>query len=190
MNYELKDKDQNFKSTALKNLFIVSIMFITVQCSLVRFCPAEILNRVVAYVDDTAITLLEFNEFRMKMKETASSVTDEEVINSMINRQLLFKEARKMRLEAATKDDLLKDYIDIKIKTAIIIKEADIERFYSEHLEEFKGRSFSSVRDEIDKYLFELEVNRQLKKHLEDLRTWAEIKIQLENSKGSGAQSK
>jgi len=146
-------------------------------------CYAEVLNRVVAYVDDTTITLLEFNKFRMKMKETVSSVTDEEVVNSMINRLLLFKEARKMRLEAATKDELLKDYIDIKIKASIIIKEGAIERFYSDHLEDFKGKSFASVRDEIDKYLFEMEVNRQLKKHLDDLRTNAEIKIQLENSK-------
>lgn len=154
-------------------------LLLTLNSQLSTVCSAEVLNRVVAYVDDSAITLSEFRETFVRMKMTVSNISAEEVIASMINRRLLLKEAAKMRLEAATKDELLKDYIDIKIKASILIREKDTERFYNEHREDFKGKDYASVRDEIDKYLFEMEVNRQLKKHIEDLRANAEIKVQL-----------
>lgn len=142
---------------------------------------AEVIDRAVAYVDDTAITLSEFQENYIKMKKTVTDITEEDVINSMINRLLLIKEAKKMKLEAPTDDELLKDYIDIKIGSLILIKEDAINRFYMEHTNEFKGRDYLSVRDEIEKYLFELETNRQLKRHLEELRNHAEVKVQLKD---------
>jgi hypothetical protein len=136
---------------------------------------------VIAYVDDTAITLSEFQENYIKMKETVTDITEEDVINSMINRLLLIKEAKKMKLEAPTDDELLKEYIDIKIGSLILIKEDAISQFYMEHMNEFKGRDYLSVRDEIEKYLFELETNRQLKMHLDELRGNTEVKVQLGN---------
>ena len=93
--------------------------------------------------------------------------------------RLLLKEAKKMRLDAPTKDEILKDYIDIKIKAAIIIKDEDIDKFYNEHWKDFKDRDHAAVRGEIEKYLSELETNKQLKKHLEELRSRAEVKVQL-----------
>jgi hypothetical protein len=134
---------------------------------------------VVAYIDDTAITLSEFQENYLKMRKTVENITKEEVINSMINRLLLIKEAKRMRLEAPTDDELLKDYIDIKIKSLILIKEEIIQEFYNKHINEFKGKDFLTVRDDIEKYLFEMETNKQLKIHLEELRANAEIRIQL-----------
>lgn len=143
------------------------------------YSSAKVLNRVVAYVDEAAITLSEFQENSQKIKKTLSDISDEDVLNSMINSLLLLKEAGKMRLEAPTKDEILKDFIDIKIKSSIIIKEEDIERFYREHRDDFKGKNYIAVRDEIEKYLFELETNKQLKKYLDELKANAEIKIQL-----------
>ena len=174
MNYELRIK--NYKNR-IRMLALLGCILYSVSCY------AEVLNRVVAYVDDSAITLSEFRETFARMKMTVSAISAEEVVNSMINRRLLLKEAAKMRLEATTKDELLKDYIDIKIKASILIREKDTERFYNEHREDFKGKDYASVRDEIDKYLFEMEVNRQLKKHIEALRANAEIKVQIESSK-------
>ncbi len=142
-------------------------------------CYAGLIDRVVAYVDETAITLSEFQKNYARTKETVSDISGENVLNSMINSLLLLKEAKKMRLEAPTKDEVIKEYIDVKIKSAIIIREEDVERFYREHTGDFKGKDYISVRDEIERYLFELETNRQLKKHLDELRSHAEIKIQL-----------
>jgi hypothetical protein len=143
---------------------------------------AEIIDRVVAYVDQTAITLSEFREASLRMKEKLSNLSDEEVINSMINRIVLIKEARKLRFEASTDDDLLKEYVDFKIRSLIIIKEDAINGFYRGHPEEFKGRDYLSVRDEIEQYLIAEEANRQLKRLVEELREKVEIRIQLQPS--------
>lgn len=141
-------------------------------------CYAEVINRVVAYVDNTVITLSEFQKNYRKIQKTMPNITKEEVIKSMVNRLLLIKEAKKMRLEAPDYEKLLKDYIDIRIKSLIIIRENEILAFYNEHIDEFRGKDYLSVRDEIEGYLFELEVNRRLQEHIKELMTKAEVKIQ------------
>lgn len=173
-------EEQRVKGRAAVMKFALCLLF----CALysVLCAPrlhAEVIDRVVAYVDDTAITLSELQKQYAKVKETVSSITEEEVLNSMVNSQLLLKEAKKMRLDAPTKDEILKDYIDIKIKAAIIIKDEEIDKFYNEHWKDFKDRDHAAVREEIEKYLSELETNKQLKKHLEELRSRAEVKVQL-----------
>lgn len=140
---------------------------------------AKMLDRVVAYVNDTAITLSEFQDSYNKMKETIEQITDDEVINSMINRILLLKEAKKMRLEAENADYMIANYIDIKIKSTVIIREEVILEFYNENIKEFGSQDYLSVREEIETYLVELETNNQIKRHLEELRRNAEIVIQL-----------
>lgn len=160
-------------------LFALSFLFFTFTSA--STCFSEVIDRVVAYVDNTAVTLSEFQENYIKMKKTVTDITEEDVIDSMINRLLLIKEAKKMKLESPTDDELLRDYIDIKISSLILIKEDELNRFYMEHINEFKGRDYLSVKDEIEKYLFELETNKRLKKHLEELRANAEVKAQLKD---------
>lgn len=167
----------NCKLQISKIIYFAFCIFYFAFCT--RGAGAEVIDRVMAYVDDSAITLSEFRDNYARMKETMKTMTEEEAINSMINRQLLLKEAKKMRLEAPTKDDLLKDYVDIKIRASIVISERDVESFFTGHPDEFRGKDLASVRDEIEKYLFEIEVNKQLKKHIEDLRSHSEIRIQL-----------
>lgn len=140
---------------------------------------AEVIERVVAYVNNTAITLSEFRENAQRTRKTLANVSDSDIINSMINRILLLQEAKKMRLEVQSEDKMVREYIDIKIKSAIIIKEEEIERFFNENSAKFNGQDYLAVRDEIEKYLFELETNEQLKKHIAKLRAESEIKIQL-----------
>lgn len=158
---------------------LVIVLLATGYWLLATIACAEVIDRVVAYVDDTAITLSEFHESYSRMKNTTKDITEGEIINSMINRLLLIKEAKKMKLEARTDEELLRDYIDIKIRSLILIKEDTINKFYLEHINKFNDKDYLSVRDEIEKYLFELETNNQLKKHLEELKANADVKIQL-----------
>lgn len=165
------------KSEAIRIFFFVFFCAI----ALLLYCSkssAEIIDRVVAYVDEAAVTLSELRDYYSETKKT-TDITEEEALNSMINHIVLLKEAGTMKLEAHTDDELLKDYIDIKIGSLILIKEDAVISFYNEHTNEFKGQDYLTVRDGIEKYLFELEINKQLKKHLEELRGKAEIKIQL-----------
>jgi ribosomal protein S13 len=140
---------------------------------------AAIIDRVVAYVDNTAITLSELElKYEMTCKITPG-ISKEEVLNTMINRLLLLKEARKMRLEAFSEDELLKEYIDLKIKTFIQINENEIEDFFQKNIRNFQNREFEDVSEEIEKYLIEAELNRRLKSHINELREKACIKTQL-----------
>lgn len=178
----MRSKDRNDLSAIcnrLKTILLFCCVLLITDHALGVTCYAGIIERVVAYVDDSAITMSEYEERYEKMKNAVGSITEREVIDSMINRALILKEAKKIKLEANSTDDIMAEYIDIKIKALIIIKEEDINRFYSANLSSFGGKEYSVVRDNIEAYLFELETNKKLKKHLEELRESAEIKIML-----------
>jgi hypothetical protein len=180
MHSKKQSQESEVKKTGYWLLATGYWLLVTGYWLLSTIAYAAIIDRVVAYVDDTAITLSEFEETHNDMREKIKDITKDEVINSMINRELLLREARRMRLDAPTKDELVKDYIDIKIRSLIFIREGDIRAFYENNIDKFKGVDYLRVRDEIESYLFELETNRQLQSHLEQLRANAEIKIQLE----------
>jgi hypothetical protein len=137
------------------------------------------IDRVVASVDDRAITLLEFNKDFEEMNKL-HSMTKAEVLEAMINRRLLLREAKKMRFEGATDEAVIKEYLDIKIRSLIFIKEDMIRNFYAENTDKWTGHEYISVRDEIETYLVEKEFNDRLKKHLEELRDKAEINLMID----------
>jgi hypothetical protein len=156
-------------------LFILFLIF-TSHSSLAN---AEIKDRVVASVDDTAITLSELEEKYTQTIAVTPDITKEEVLNTMINRILLLEEAKKIRLQATSEDEMLKEYIDLKIRAFINIPEKELTDFYEKHLEDFQGKEFDKVRNEIENYLIEKEVNERLKSFISELRQKVCIKIQL-----------
>jgi hypothetical protein len=90
---------------------------------------------------------------------------------------LLIKEADRIKMEAPSEDELLKEYIDLKLRTFIRIREEDLLDYYNKHSETFEGKAFDSVRDEIERYLVESELNTRLKLHIAELRGKACISI-------------
>lgn len=137
-------------------------------------------DRVVAYVDTAAITLSELETRYIDTRKVTPDITREEVLNTMINRVLLLREARKLRLEAPSEDELLKEYIDLKVRTLIRVKEEDIQDFYNKHKDEFEGKDLEDVREIIENYLVEHQLNEQLKAHISQLRKNTCVKLQLE----------
>ncbi len=135
-------------------------------------------DRVVAFVDDTAITLSELCEVYTESIKFNPDITKEEVLNSMINRILLIREAKKLHLDATSDEELLKEYISLKMRPHV--KEEDVSDYYQKHIQNFQGKDFESVREEIEVYLTERELNRLMKKHVDELRKKAYIKIQLQ----------
>jgi hypothetical protein len=140
---------------------------------------AAIKDRVVAFVDNSAITLSELDEVYSESLKRTPDITKDEVLNTMVNRVLLLREAKKLHLEAPSEEKLLQDYIDLKIRPRIKIKEEDVSDFYQKHINDFQGKEFETVREEIEHYLAERELNNLLKKHIDELRGKAYIKIQL-----------
>lgn len=158
-------------------IFKVLLYCLFLSTLAVNTSHAIIIDRLAAYVDDTAITLSEFDiEFR-KMTKATPDISKKEVMDSIINRILLIKEARKIRLDANTEDELVNLYLDIKIRSRLFVKEEEIVNFYKEYIGEFKGQDYLLVKDQIEYYLLEKELNDILKKHIEELRRNAEIKV-------------
>ncbi|MBI4689098.1 MAG: hypothetical protein HY754_02335 [Nitrospirae bacterium] len=143
---------------------------------------AELIDRVVAFVDDRAITLSELEDNYRDTAKLRPDIKKEDVLNTMINRILLLREARKLRIESPAEDEMIREYIDLKLKTAIRITEKDIRDFYEKNKREFGKAEFDVVRDGIKNYLVEKEVNERLKTHIEELRSKAYVKIQLDGS--------
>jgi hypothetical protein len=158
--------------------FLLFILFLILTFH-PSFTNAEIKDCVVASVDDTAITLSELEEKYTQTIAVTPDITKEEVLNTMINRILLLEEAKKIRLQAPSEDEMLKEYIDLKIRAFINIPEKELSDFYEKHLEDFQGKEFDTVRNEIENYLIEKEVNERLKSLINELRKNVCIKIQL-----------
>jgi parvulin-like peptidyl-prolyl isomerase len=157
-----------------------AILTISIICLLGSVAGAKVIDKVVAFVDDEAITLSELEETYSAMQEISPDITKREALNTIINRQLLLREAHRLRLEAQSDDALLEDYIDMKVRAFIKVKESDIKAFYDNNTAEFGGKPFSEVRDEIEAYLQEKEVNYEIRRHLDALKEKAHIEILLD----------
>ncbi|MCL5023831.1 MAG: hypothetical protein M1497_10780 [Nitrospirae bacterium] len=140
---------------------------------------AELIDRVVACVNDRAITLSELRENYEKTKKIEPDITMAEVLNTMINRLLLLNDARRLKIDAKNDESVLNEYIELKVRAFIRVKEEDIEDYYKKNEKEFKGAPFESVRDKIEEYLTEKEINRLLKKQIAELRAKAYVKVLL-----------
>ncbi len=143
---------------------------------------AEIQDRVVAFIDEEAITQSELEEAYQKSIRLKPDITRREALETMINRRLLLREARRLRMEAP-EDAAVEEYIDLKVRAFIKVSEQAVEGFYKENIKEFKGLNLSAVRDNIETLLREKEVNERLKRHIEELRAKSYIKI-IEPSSG------
>jgi hypothetical protein len=156
-------------------LCITFILTLTLYSSLF----AAIKDRVVAYVDNTAITLSELEKKYTETVHVTPAITKEEVLNTMINRVLLVREARKIRLKAQREDEMLREYVDLKIRAFIRIKDGEIKDFYDTHAADFIGKELDETREDIENYLIEQELNKRLKEHITELRNNACVKMQL-----------
>lgn len=171
-------------------LCLVSIVFLLITChlSLVTVVNAEVLDRVVAIVDDEIILLSEVEEVYQKALDSGIDIKKGEVLDSLINRMLLLKQAKRFTIEhdsaiQSTDNDnaLIKEYIERNLKSFIRIPFEEIELFYKSNKEAFKGKDFYDVREEIEAYLIEEALNKRLILHIEELRKEVYIKIQTDN---------
>jgi hypothetical protein len=160
-----------------KTFFLLSIVLVLVFCGSPR---AELIDRVCAFVDNDAITLGEFLKNYEETRARIPDITKEEVLNTMINRILLRRAALAMKIAGTDEDRIIAEYIDLKVRSYVIIKEEAIEHFYNENKGDFAGAGIADVRADIEKLLTEKEVNARLISLLAELRKQAYVKIQPE----------
>lgn len=168
-------------ANTVRRAVLVGVLFICLlllQGLIVPAFSAEVLRDwVVAFVDDTAITNSELQEQYAETLKVTPDITRDEVLNTMINRILILREAKKYRIEGPSPDAVIKEYIDLKERAFIRVPEAEIEKYFKENSGMFPGKGYEDVRDDIEQYLIEKELNVRLKKTLGVLRKTAYIKI-------------
>lgn len=155
--------------------------------SLVTAVQAEVLERIVAVVNDEVILLSEFQSALQSANEADSGVSGEIVLNEMINSMLLLIEAKKYRTGGSdinpqnTIDNktVIREDIDRRIKAFIHIPYENIEHYFDLNRQLFAGKEFSDVRDDIEEILLEKELSAKLGEYTKELRGKARIRIQL-----------
>lgn len=161
-------------------LIFCELLFI-VLCSLFTVSSAEIVDRIVATINDHVITLSELKE-RSRIEKR----DEKEVLEGIINMVLFLSEAKRLGLadpeEIGTdpyRDTnlMIERFIGRRIKAFILIPMERSKDFYEGNKEKFRGKEFFDVRDEINLYLLEEETNVRLERYLKELREKADIKI-------------
>lgn len=158
------------------------ILHMTIAAALLAFCgsaAAEFRDSVAAFVDNQAITFSELREQHRKTAEITPGISQLDVLNTMINRLLLLREAKKYRIEAPTSDEVLREYIDLKVRAFIRVSEDEALKFYVENRERFGQKDYLDVRDEIEDYIIEKELNVRLKDTIRELREKSYIRVNL-----------
>ncbi len=158
-----------------KRIFFIAVL----PALLASPSSGEVIDRVVAFMDNKAITLSELEAAYDEARKLTPDISRRQVLNTMINRRLLLKEARSLRLTAEDEDALLNEYVDLKINAFIKVSEESIREFYESNRSNFGELQYFEVKKDIEKYLSEKEVNRRLKDHIEELRGAAYVKVLL-----------
>jgi hypothetical protein len=167
------------RTTRTDVIFISSVfLFLCFFITIVPDCKAQMISdRVAAFVDDEAITDSELQDQYKKALRVTPDVTIDEVLNTMINRVLILREAKKYRIEEPTPEEVIREYIDLKVRAFIRVTETEIETYFRENSSIFSGKEYDEVRDEIEHYLTEKDLNERLKEIIRELRKTAYIKI-------------
>lgn len=137
---------------------------------------AQVIDRVVAFVDDEAVTLSELEETFEATKRLNSGITRREVLDTMINRVLLLKGARKLKI-AARDDEAIREYVNLKAGGFLKPGEEEIRQYYDENVSRMGLTGFEEQKAEIEELLREKRLNEKLKRHVKELRRKAYIKI-------------
>jgi hypothetical protein len=172
-----------------KATFLISIICLLLAFNFLfpDYMNAELLERIVAIVNDDVILHSEFSKALEIAREYDTDVIDSDVLDEMIDRLLILKEARKFRLtssaneEGKAKDDMviIKEYIDVRLRGFIHVPYEDVEYYYYQNRDSYSGKDFFDVRNEIEEYLIEQELNIKLLEYIEDLKRNAYIRIQM-----------
>ena len=171
----------------IKHLILLGCVLLSSYFLLPNYVYAEMLERIEAIVNDDVILHSEFLSAFETAREFDPEAIESEVLDEMIDRLLLLKEARKFRLTSSdneqgqAKNDklIIKEYIDVRLKGFIYVPYEDIEYYYYQNGDSFSGKDFFDVRNEIEEYLIEQELNVKLLEYIADLRKNSYIRIQM-----------
>ena len=149
---------------------------------------SELVESIVAVVNDDVILLSEFKVVMRQAKENGKEVTVKAVIEGMIHNRLLLEQAKKFNFGRNVSGDMhsdpekvIKNYIDKRIKAMIHIPFRDIETYYLNNPDKYAERDLSDVKSEIEEYLLNMMLEIKRMEHIDELMEEATIRIQLDD---------
>ncbi|MDA8091696.1 MAG: hypothetical protein M0Z61_15935 [Nitrospiraceae bacterium] len=163
---------------------VIKIMIVSllVLAAVRVFAADKTIDRIVAFVNDSAILMSDLDARYDQARKLAPDVTRAQVLQTMINRQLLLAQARKIFPEPVEADKAIDEFTDLKIRAFVRIQDEAVRNFYDENKKQLGDVPFDSVKDRIERLLEEKEINRRLQSYLESLRENAYIKVFLDNT--------
>jgi len=179
--------DMHFDS----NMFgsIIRIILFTLILNLSIFydiASTELIDRVVAIVGDDVILYSELKEALREARVKGEDLTEDEMLERLINRRLILIEARKFRIGTKkyyrdTEDEarLIDDYITNRIRVMIQVSFDEIEAYYNDHREEFSNKGLYEVWNEIEDILKTQKLNETLERYIQGLKQSTYIRRQL-----------
>lgn len=161
----------------MRKVFLIASLLALIAVLSAGIAQARVVDKVVAFVDDYAITLRELDAAVERASTRQRQLTRSDVLEAMIDHYLLLREARRAHLDYDDEDKAISEYLSIKIRSAIRIREDNIREYYNTNLIDYRGRSYDQARDEIEDLMIEKEFQVKLKIQLKELRDWSRIKI-------------
>ena len=143
---------------------------------------AASIDRVVAYIEDSAITMRELTVEHERMAKLYPDRTMEQTLESLINTRLILINAKILRLTAETDEAMIEKYLNLKVRSLVSVTEAEIRAFYDLNSKgqgkaSKSNKAYNKARPEIEKYLFEIKFNEIVKAHMKTLRAASLIRI-------------
>lgn len=150
---------------------------ITLMLLLTTAAEARTIDRIVAFVDDYAITQVELDASYKDAIARQPSLTLSEVLDAVITRYLLLREARRAHIDYEDEDKAIAEFLSIKLRAAIRVNEAHIREFYSENMFDFIGVPYDQARDIIEQKLTDFEFQYRLASLVRELKNSSRIKL-------------
>lgn len=186
--YELKNR--NNRNTMIRQAVCLLFFFFMLHLLFLKPSCAEVLDRVVAIVGEEVVLLSDFREAAERARKTGREVKDDEILNEMIDRLLLIEQAKKIGLgnnaayrKAFDENVLIDEYLRRRVKVLIRIPFGNIESYYVNNQDRFKGRELNEVKGDIERHLIDREFEVKLREHIAELRQRSYIRVQLEEKK-------
>ncbi len=129
-----------------------------------------IVEKVVGYVSDEAITLTDLCSYWQSLREIQPDININDALEALINRKVIIQKSKDLNLSAPSEEELIDLYIRIAIKPRVMVTKEEVKRYYRRYYSKLKGAPLKSIEPHIIKILTEKKTNDLLKKHLEELK--------------------
>jgi len=164
----------------------VVLAMILLVTALQGLCDSELIERVVAVIGNDVILYSELKGALIHARARGEAPSEGEMLERLIDRRLILIEARKFRIggkryytDTEEESAIIDEYIKNRIKVMIQISFDEIERYYNDHRERFKGREIYEVWNEIEDILRTEKTEEAIKEYIDSLKKRSLIRRQL-----------